>query len=121
MAHTGKDLGADLYDLERVAKSDLPTVSSAYDDAISKCDGAQKVLDGMSKVPEQFVSEHGAVFENYSGAHNAIIDVLRQTRRNLDETAKALHDAAQLYAETDHAAATELGRLLDDRGEPKPE
>lgn len=121
MGHTGKDLGVDLYALEQVAKSDLPTVSSAYDDAIGKCKGAQKGIDGMSNLPEQFVGEGGSVFHAYGQLNDAMAKVLKETKDNLDDTGKSLHDAAKLYADNDQAASNEFSRLMDDRGEPKPE
>ncbi|TCP50843.1 hypothetical protein EV191_107107 [Tamaricihabitans halophyticus] len=121
MANTGKDLGADLYALEQAAKSDLPTVADDYDSAIGKCNGAQQALDGIAAVPDQFVPDNGAVLDKYGATHEAILAVLRETRSALDETALALAEAVRLYAADDGAAASEFRRLLDDRGEPKPE
>ncbi|MGJ7908270.1 hypothetical protein ACOQFL_17545 [Actinopolyspora sp. H202] len=121
MAHTGKEFGTDLYELKQVANSDLPMVSGAYDSAIDKCASALEGINGISSVPEQFVSEQGAVSDKYQQAHHPVIDLLRTTRRNLDETADALNQAAQQYAEDDRAAAARLQQLIDERGQPEPE
>ncbi|NYH76997.1 ABC-type transporter Mla subunit MlaD [Actinopolyspora biskrensis] len=121
MAHTGKDFGADLYGLKQVAKSHLSTVSDVYGSAIDKCASALDGVDGLAGVPEQFVAERGAVVDKYQQAHDSVIDLLRKTRENLDETAEALNQAADQYAEDDRVAAAELQRLIDDRGKPKPE
>ncbi|SDP80662.1 Excreted virulence factor EspC, type VII ESX diderm [Actinopolyspora xinjiangensis] len=121
MAHTGKEFGTDLYGLKQVANSDLPTVSAAYDSAVDKCASARDGVSGISGVPEQFVAEGGAVADKYQRAHDSVIGLLRKTRENLDETAEALNQAAEQYAEDDRAAAARLQQLLDDRGTPKPE
>lgn len=121
MAHTGKGFGIDLYGLKQVAKSDLPTVSGAYDSAADKCASARDGVDGISGVPGQFVAEQGAVADKYQQAHDSVIGLLRKTRNNLDETAEALNQAADQYAEDDQAAAARLQQLIDDRGKPKPE
>jgi uncharacterized protein YukE len=121
MAHSGKDLGADLYSLEQVAKSDLPTVSSAYGDAIGKINGANTVVTGMSPMPDTLSGGHGSVAESYGGLHEAVGKALSETQSSLDDTAKALHDAARLYADNDRAASDEFHRLMESRGEPKPE
>lgn len=121
MAHSGKDLGADLYSLEQVAKSDLPTVSSAYGDAVSNLTGAHTVVTGMSPMNDKFIGDEGSIADAYDGLHGAVIKVLNQTKSNLDDTAKSLHEATQLYADNDHAASSEFQRLLESRGEPKPE
>ncbi|MGK3199781.1 hypothetical protein [Amycolatopsis sp. MEPSY49] len=34
MVHQGKEFGVDLYELEKVAKVDFPTISADYGDAI---------------------------------------------------------------------------------------
>lgn len=121
MAHSGKDLGVDLYDLKQVAKSDLPTVFDVYGDAMSKESNANNAMEGIPKLPGQFTGDHGSVSENYATLHGGVAKVLKETRDNLHDTARALDEAADLYAETDQGAARELKRLTDDRGEPKPE
>ncbi|GAB2744404.1 hypothetical protein GCM10027174_17640 [Salinifilum aidingensis] len=121
MANTGKEFGVDLYGLKRVAKSDLPTVAGAYGTAVGNCESAQGVVDGIPAVPQELVADEGAVFGKYQQAHEAVIELLRNTRNNLDDTAETLNQAAEQYEEDDRAAAAELQRIIDERGEPKPE
>ncbi|QGK71719.1 hypothetical protein GIY23_21335 [Allosaccharopolyspora coralli] len=121
MTHTGKEFGVDLYGLEQVAKSDLPTVAGAYESAAGKSESAHAMVNGLPREPGQFVSGQGSVFDTYNEAHAVVVDLLKQTRTNLDDTAEALREAAADYAERDRVAAEELQRIIEQQGEPKPE
>lgn len=96
-------------------------MAGAYEKAAGKCDSAQGMVNGLPKEPEELVSDQGSVFDKYGAAHNAVVELLKQTRTNLDDTATALQKAAEDYAERDQAAAEQLQRIMDQRGEPKPE
>lgn len=121
MPHNGKDFGVDLYALEQVAKSDLPTLSGAYRDAATKAESAHGGVRGLPPEPPELTGDKGSVFSKYGEAHNAVIDLLRRTRTNLDETAQALQEARDDYAERDRAAQQEFERIMKQQGEPKPE
>lgn len=121
MANTGKGFGVDLYGLEQVAKADLPTAAGVYESAAGKCDSANGMVSGLPKEPVELVSDQGSVFDKYSAAHETVIDLLKKSQTNLEDTADALREAGEDYAERDRSAAAELQRLIDERGEPKPE
>ncbi|QWF79448.1 hypothetical protein [Amycolatopsis sp. CA-230715] len=118
MVHQGDEFGVDLYELERVAKVDFPVVSADYGDAIGSCD---RVLDGLGQAmrrPEHFGGDAlGPVYRAYLDLHDAAVGLLKETRRNLDDTATALDRAAQLYAERDQ----EAGDTLNRRAQSDPE
>ena len=121
MPHSGRDFGVDLYELEQVAKSDLPTLAGAYADAAGKADAAHSSVNGLPPEPSELTGEHGSVLSKYNDAHEAVSDLLKRTRTNLDDTAQALGEARDDYAERDRAAQQEFERIMKQQGEPKPE
>ncbi|WP_037345706.1 hypothetical protein [Sciscionella sediminilitoris] len=122
MVHQGKEFGVDLYELETVAKSHFPTVSSVYGDAKSNCDRAHTGTDSAMRRSEEFGGGSlGPVHKAYSDLHELTVGLLKETQTNLDDTASELDKATKLYAEQDQGAANELHRLEETRGKPKPE
>ncbi|MHA6802151.1 type VII secretion target [Salinifilum ghardaiensis] len=121
MTDSGTGFAVDLYRLEKVAKDRLPTVSTVYGRAVGMCQDAESALSGISDVPEQFHGAGGSVSHAYGQLHSAIVDVLKSTRTSLDDTADALHEAVQMYADTDQGISEELDQLMQQRGAPKPE
>lgn len=121
MSDSSKDLGTDLYNLEKVAKNYLPSGANVYGTAISKCASDGGAPKAMAQVPEQFHGDHGPVSEGYGKLHDAIVDILKSTQTSLEETGKALHEAAQLYADNDSGAKQKLDGMSDDLGEITPE
>jgi len=88
--HSGVDLGADLYDLETVAKNYLPAVAGVYADVLARC---KHVEDGLAKfpnLPEEFTKGDFDGVTAYLGLATAAASVLEETKRNLDDTAVAL-------------------------------
>ena len=110
MVHQGKEFGVDLYELEKVAKADFPVVSADYGDAIGDCERVRGEVAAAMRRPAEFGGEFGPVYQAYLGLHDAVAGLLTETRTNLDDTAKALDKAAQLYASRDRAAADEFHR-----------
>jgi hypothetical protein len=117
----GADLGVDLYALERVAKDLLPSVSAIYGDAVGKYGHARNALDDAMTRPDHFGGgAQGPVHAAWAELHAAAAKFMTETQTNLDATASSLHEATELYASTDSAAADEFHKLLRERGEPKP-
>ncbi|MGW5715517.1 WXG100 family type VII secretion target [Amycolatopsis sp. NPDC003865] len=111
MVHQGKEFGVDLYELEKVAKVDFPTVSADYGDAIGSCNRVRSDLAQVMRRPERFGGDPlGPVYQAYLNLHDTVLGFLNETRANLDDTATALDKAARHYAETDQAARDELYR-----------
>lgn len=122
MAPHGKDFAVDLYELDIAAKDDLPTVADIYQDAIGKLN---RVADGLSNAmrrPAHFGGDTlGPVHQSYVGLQKASEKLLKETRRNLDDTAKELGETVKLYAKADNEANQEFQKLLSRRGKPHPE
>ncbi len=111
MVHQGKEFGVDLYELEKVAKVDFPTISADYGDAIGSCNRVRGDLARVMRRPEQFGGDTlGPVYQAYLSLHDTVLGYLGETRTNLDDTAMALDKAARHYAEIDQSARDELYR-----------
>ncbi|ASU80611.1 hypothetical protein CDG81_22680 [Actinopolyspora erythraea] len=121
MTDSGSGFAVDLYRLEKVAKDYLPTVSGVYDKALGHCEDAQRTVNGLAGVPEQFHGPGGSMAQAYGQLHGAITGVLKSTRTSLDETADALHETVRMYAEADQGVSDKLDRLMQQQGTPKPE
>ncbi len=108
MPDTGADLGADLYELYRAAKDNLPSVAEEYVTAARSVGDAQSFRPaGAGNAPTQ-----------WNTLATAIGQVLSDTGKNLDDTALALQMAVNEYAATDAAAKAELDRLVRENGTP---
>lgn len=111
MVHQGKEFGVDLYELEKVAKVDFPTVAADYGDAIDSCDRVRGELAQVMQRPAQFGGDAlGPVYQAYLDLHDTVTGFLKETKTNLDDTATALDKAARHYANNDQAARDELYR-----------
>lgn len=111
MVHQGKEFGVDLYELEKVAKVDFPTISADYGDAIGSCNRVRGDLARVMRRPEELGGDTlGPVYQAYLSLHDTVLGYLNETRTNLDDTATALDKAARHYAETDQSARDELYR-----------
>ena len=79
MVHRGKEFGVDLYELERVAKVDFPTISADYGDAIGSCDRARGDLAQAMRRPEQFGGDAlGPVYQAYLDLHDTVLGFVRK-------------------------------------------
>jgi hypothetical protein len=111
VVHQGKEFGVDLYELEKVAKVDFPTVAADYGDAIGTCERLRGELAQAMQRPAKFGGDAlGPVYQAYLDLHDTVTGFLKETKANLDDTATALDKAARHYAETDQAARDELYR-----------
>ncbi|WP_117214162.1 hypothetical protein [Allorhizocola rhizosphaerae] len=108
MPDTGADLGADLYELYRAAKDNLPSVAEEYVSA------ARAVGNGQSFRP----AGAGNAPVQWNTLATFIAQILNDTAKNLDDTALALQMAVNEYAATDAAAKAELDRLIQENGTP---
>ncbi|WP_107656016.1 hypothetical protein [Nocardia suismassiliense] len=118
MVHQGKALGVDLHRLEQAAKVHFPAVSADYGEAIGKCDQVRGQIEQAMRRPEQFGGDTlGPVYHAYLDLHDTVMGFLKETRTNLDDTATALHRAAQIFAGMDRKAGDEMNRLV--RNDPE--
>ncbi len=121
MPDHGADLGVDLYYLFVTAKDLLPSVSAIYGDVVARYGQAHATLDHAMTRPDLFGGGTlGPVHAAWSELHGAASKIMKDTQTNLDDTAAALAEAAELYKATDQAAADRFRQLLAERGEPKP-
>lgn len=108
MPDSGADLGADLYELYRAGKDNLPNVAEEYVSAgmsVGHAAGMRPASPGNAKVQWETVCGH-------------VVKMLNDTAKNLDDTALALLMAVNEYAATDAAAKAELDRLISVNGTP---
>jgi hypothetical protein len=120
MPDHGVDLGVDLYELDVVAKDDLPSISAIYGDSVAAYNRARSGLDAVMKRPDHFGPSPGPVHDSWAGLFNVALKFFTDTQANLDATAAALSKAIELYASTDQEAADKFHAMLKDRGEPHP-
>jgi excreted virulence factor EspC (type VII ESX diderm) len=121
MPDHGVDLGVDLYRLYVVAKDDLPSVAAVYGDVLGKYDRARNGVAKAMTRPDHFGGGTlGPVHDAWTNLYGAAQKIMRDTQRNLEETATSLAEAANLYAEKDQGAADSFHKLLRERGEPTP-
>jgi len=93
MPDTGIELGADLYQLWRAGREDLPAVADVYRTAARDLQRVQHDEDVWSGLQQQFGG------------------ILTGTAGQLDSAGRALCTAALEYAKADAVAAGELRRL----------
>jgi hypothetical protein len=117
VAESGKELGADLYEILVVGKSDLPTVTAEYGTIVGKVDSAGAAAPGAFKRPSFFGADR--VQDSWLDLRDALDNFLSESQDNLDDTGRALVMAVSNYASTDREASSELDRLRRDH-EPQP-
>jgi hypothetical protein len=116
----GVDLGVDLYELDIVAKDNLPSISAIYGDSVAAFNRARSGLDAAMQRPALFGASPGPVRDAWVGLFDVTSKFFTDTKSNLDATADALGKAIELYEATDRGAADKFNSMLADRGEPKP-
>ncbi|MEU7146137.1 hypothetical protein ABZ942_42325 [Nocardia sp. NPDC046473] len=113
MVDQGRRLGVHLYELEKAAKVDFPTISSDFGAAIGNCDRVRSAVEQVMRRPEHFGGDAlGPVYPAYLDLHDVVAGFLKETRTYLDGTAAALDRAAQLYAGVDRQSANEMNRRV---------
>ncbi|HEX6075562.1 MAG TPA: type VII secretion target [Micromonosporaceae bacterium] len=110
MPKTGRDLGADLYELWRAGQHNLPLVAAEYQVA-HRCVGNAESVGSAFRRPEQFGGTHGPAYPRWEALRGELETILRDTATNLEDVADALRLAASEYARVDSEAARELDRL----------
>ncbi|HEV8558276.1 MAG TPA: type VII secretion target [Actinophytocola sp.] len=120
MSDHGATLALDLYDLYTVAKDDLPSVAAIYGDVVARYASVRSTVDGAMTRPDHFGDTLGPVHTAWTHLHDIAATFMKDTERNLDETAATLTEAVKLYEATDHAARDRFNQLLNERGEPTP-
>ncbi len=121
MGDTGQKLGVDLYELLKVAKDHLPTISGEYSTAIGGFDKASTDVAAAMSRPAYFGGDslgpaHPAYLE-FSGAIEAYLATMRIT---LDDTSTVLLQAIKAYTDTDAEAAARFNSLRTQH-EPVPQ
>ncbi|MGX7669176.1 hypothetical protein [Plantactinospora sp. DSM 117369] len=118
MPNSGADLGADLYDLWRAGKDNLPSVAGEYATA---ADAVGNAASGMTRAfarPARFGGFYGPTFESWQNLRFDLEAILNETADNLRDTGEALCLAATEYSASDETARAEFNRLRQDNGEP---
>ncbi|MGI5215512.1 hypothetical protein [Plantactinospora sp. CA-290183] len=118
MPNGGVDLGADLYDLWKAGKDNLPSVAGEYTAASNAVGSIASGVSGAFMRPAQFGGTHGPAYAAWSSLRNELESILEQTATNLTQTGQALCLAATRYAASDSAADAEFKRLRRENGEP---
>jgi hypothetical protein len=118
MPDSGVALGADLYDLKRVANRNFRTVINEFELAIGQIDNAagQK---GVLTRPDFFGGP--TVERAWPEALERLRHMLTETSTSLDLTAQALLLAVARYAAADEGAARELSLEIMEKGDPTPD
>ncbi|MBV1851621.1 hypothetical protein [Catellatospora tritici] len=111
MPDHGRDLGADLFRLYTMAKTNLPDVAVEYADAAAFVSDTDVGLSAAFTRPAQFGGPQGPAYRSWTELRDTVHRFLSDTDENLDETAQALLLAADTYAGTDYAAKVEFERL----------
>jgi hypothetical protein len=106
----GEDFGADLYDLYRAGRNELPATARTYSDLTTQVHRRAGYMEASFDAPGRGpTAAHRALLELRDELH----DVLRLTCIRLQEIGEALVTTADSYAATDEEAAEEFTRKLD--------
>jgi|HigsolmetaAR206D_1030411.scaffolds.fasta_scaffold06125_4 hypothetical protein len=121
MPNSGVDLGADLYDLWKAGKGNLPAVAREFVSARSALDRSEQGLSSAFMRPAEFGGgTYGPVYAPWTQLRDTLEKILSDTANHLEQAAEALCLAATEYARTDSAAKAEFDRLRREYGEPHP-
>lgn len=106
----GTDFGADLYDLYRAGRNELPATARTYSELTSGVLGVAGHMRALFDAPGRGpTAAHRKLLELRDELH----DVLRLTSIRLMEVGTALVETANAYAATDEEATKEFTRKLD--------
>lgn len=117
MVNSGTAFGADLYELWRAGRDNLPAVAAEY----AKANAFTAETGGMAGAfqrHEQFGGAQGPVSAVWRSLRDDLQTMLGDTSVNLRLTGDALCMAATEFARTDEAASAELNRLITVNGDP---
>lgn len=106
---SGEGFGADLYELYKAGRLELPAVAATYAELTRKIheqDGPMQALfEGPTYTPE---ASHRLILH----LRDDLQESLRMTSVNVEAAGRALVDIADSYVATDEAAAAEFRRLI---------
>lgn len=108
MTH-GRELGAELFQIDQVGRQDLPAVAAEYRYAAEKLDRAGAAGSTVMSRPAFFGADR--VSEAWAGLCGALGKILKENEDALEDAGRALVMAADRYAAADREAAEELARL----------
>ncbi|WP_212832698.1 hypothetical protein [Catellatospora sp. TT07R-123] len=111
MPDSGRDLGADLFRLYTMAKTNLPDVAAEYASAAGSVGDTDSGLAAAFTRPAQFGGPQGTAYQSWVELRDTVKRFLADTDENLGETAQALLLATDAYATSDYTAKVELDRL----------
>ena len=121
MADKGTELAADLRDIYRCATQDLPEIASRWSGANGEMYGHANDSGAFSRsgyVPGAIVGGHqlsgttvGRVYPYFDQLRDALQNLFAESANNTYAAGDALISIINLYAGSDHEAATELERL----------
>ncbi|HEY9474549.1 MAG TPA: hypothetical protein VIS06_11960 [Mycobacteriales bacterium] len=121
MPDKGIELGADLYDLWRAGRDNLPSVAREYAAANDYVANTNHGLGAAFLRPEDFGGGfYGPVYAAWKGLRDEFQTILADTSKNLELVGEALCLAASEYAKADSKAADELERLKKVNGDFPP-
>ena len=121
MPAEGSELGADLYDLWRAGRDNLPSVASEYATANNHVANTGDGLGAAFLRPETFGGGlYGPVYAAWRALRDEFQTILADTAKNLELVGEALCLAASEYAKADDRAADELERLRKVNGDFPP-
>jgi hypothetical protein len=115
MGKTGEDLGADLALLYQAGADNVPKLADQFKEAREWLEWARTHEVAWGRDASLGIGSQGAR-GSFKSFVDAIIDHLKSTEQNLDDTGRALCYAAKDYAETDGAAKTEFDKQTKDVG-----
>lgn len=118
MPNEGADLGADLYELWRAGRDNLPSVAQVYQNASRDLERAVSGLATVFLRPSQLAGPYGPAYAHWKALCDDLRNILKEAATSLELTGKALCLAASAYAETDSEAADEFNRLRQINGDP---
>jgi hypothetical protein len=106
---TGEDLGADLAELYEAGAENLPRLADQFEEAREWLEYIRVREIAWGHDADLGIGAKG-VHGSFKSFVDAIVDHLKSTEKNLDDTGKALCYAAKDYAATDGAAKAEFDK-----------
>ena len=116
--HTGTALGADLHDLWKAGRDNLPTVARVYSLASSDLGATHGALGAAFTGAAPFGGD--VVLTSWRTLADQVQKIMADTADNLEDTGVALCLAVEEFAAGDAQAAEELNRLKTVSGDPAP-
>jgi hypothetical protein len=121
MPDSGQDLGADLYQLWRAGRDNMPSVAAVFANANRSVSDTHNGMEAAFSRSDHFGGgTYGPVYPAFTALRDELQRILGDTAVNIELTGEALCLAATEYAKTDAGAAAELARLRGTNGDLPP-